>query len=242
MFSIIKDVSQMKNKIFFIFSLLFLWQPAAQALQERHLIIIHHAEGEHSITGIAHSNPKHPDYQDSRLTAKGKEQAQNTAERLVLHGFDNRNIAAVFVSPLPSAQETAEIISDFGIFPREKIIIDDRLIDAQAGDLEGEALEGHIKDLWHVSQEEVKKYDLETNFQVRTRMMQVYDQAQKQYPEGHIVFITHGTPAMELLQDIIQIEVRLNPAEAYVLPLIARKSQNTTSNIVASFDSAEQVG
>ena len=196
----------------------------AHALTERHLILIRHAEGEHNVKGVYNSNPKHPDYRPAHLTAQGKKQAISTAERLVLHGFDNRNIAAVYVSPLPRTRETAELIAEYGVFSKDKIHIDDRLVEAQAGELEGQLISKYSKDAWHVTLEEHQKYEVETNYDVRKRIMRAYDDAEKKYPNGHVIFITHGLPAMELLQDIVQIEVRLNPADTYLLPLVARNN------------------
>ena len=214
----------MKKIFLIIIVTLSSYVSVAYALTERHLILIRHAECEHNAKGVYNSNPKHPDYRPAHLTVQGKKQAISTAERLVLHGFDNRNIAAVYISPLPRARETAEIIAEYGVFSKDKIHIDERLIEAQAGELEGQLISKHSKDAWHVSLEEHQKYELETNYDVRKRIMSVYDDAEKKYPNGHVIFITHGLPAMELLQDIVQIEVRLNPADTYLLPLVSRSN------------------
>lgn len=212
----------MIKKIISTLVLLILTAQSANAISERHLIIIRHGEAEHNVRNVYNSNPNHPNYKPASLTTQGKLQAKQTAERLVLHGFDNRNINAVFVSPLPRTIETAQVMAEYGVFAKDKIKIEPRLIEAQSGDLEDEAQNKYTIDSWHISDADHKKFRAETNSQVRKRVLNLYDEIEKKYPDGHIVFVTHGMPAMELLQDIVQIEVKLNTAEAYLVPLIAR--------------------
>lgn len=194
----------------------------AYAFSERHLIIIRHAECESHVKGKYNSNPKHPHYKPAHLTPQGKKQAVGAAERLLLHGIDNRSIAAVYISPLPGARETAEIIAQYGVFNEDKIYIAEPLIEVQAGDLEGQDISKIDRDKWYTSLENHQKYELETNFNVRKRMLNFYDEVEKKHAQGHVIFITHGVPAMELLQDIVQIEVKLNFADIYLLPFISR--------------------
>lgn len=212
----------MIKRIICLFVILVINCHVAQAISERHLILIRHGEADHNLLGTFNSNPKHPNYKQANLTDYGKQQAKQTAERLVLHGFDNRNIAAVYVSPLPRTVQTAEKIAEYGVFTKDKIHVDTRLIESNAGDLENELQDKFMQDAWHVSEDDHQKYRLETNQQVRHRVLKIYDEVEKKYPNGHVIFITHGMPAMELLQDIVQIEVKLETAEAYLLPLVAR--------------------
>lgn len=212
----------MRNMVFYCLVLILIPLQSVFAISERHLILIRHGHAAHNQLGTFNSNPRHERYVPSHLTETGVQQAKNTAERLVLHGFDNRNIAAVYVSPLPRTVETAELIAEFGVFTKDKIIQDNRLIEAQAGELEGAVTADFVKDAWHVSEADTQEHQLESNQHVRGRMMSLYDDVIRKHPQGHIIFITHGMPAMELLQEVVQVEVRLNNAEAYLLPLISR--------------------
>src|SRR5690242_6173316 len=123
----------MKAKIF-IAGILFLVCQNVFALKERYLIIIRHAEATSNLVGQYNTNPRHPHYKPASLTPKGFEQAKQISELLLTYGFDNRNIAAVYVSPLPRTQETAQVIAEIGIFSADKIHIDPRLLEIQAGD------------------------------------------------------------------------------------------------------------
>lgn len=214
----------MKQFIVIQFLFVSLFSNIVWGLSERHIILIRSAEAQHNKTDTFNSNPKLTGHKVSELTKKGLTQAKDSAERLATHGFDNRNIAAVYVSSLPRAVQTAESMVAFGIFSKDKLNIDNRLNSPNAGLLEGTKTQDLDIDSWHISQEVMDKYHFEGNLHVRNRMLQLYDDIEKKHPTGHVLIIGHGVPLMELLQEIIQIEVRLNPGDAYLLPLTARHS------------------
>lgn len=208
----------------FISGLLLLFCQSALALKERHLIIIRHAEATSDLVGQYNTNPKHPHYKPASLTPKGFEQAKQISELLLTYGFDNRTIAAVYVSPLPRTQETAQVIAQMGIFSAEKIHVDSRLLDIQAGDREGLVQPPLIRETWHIDPKEAKSYRGEANDDVRERVLAIYDEAEKKYPQGHILFITDGIPAMELINTMTKTQVKLETAQAYMLPLQKRQA------------------
>lgn len=203
--------------------MLFIFSQSLFALQERHLIILRHGEAEQNITREYNSNPKHPRYKVAHLTDKGREQVKKTAETLLMHGFDNRNISAVYVSPLPRALETAQIVADIGVFSKDKIHVDNRLIETQAGDREGLNKEKLTKDPWLVGPNEAKFYKGESNEDVKKRVLAIYDEIEKKHKEGHVIFITHGMAGMELIDTLTQEKVRLGTAQVYILPLSDRQ-------------------
>ncbi len=213
----------MKINKWMVGALLMVITQSAAALQERHLIIVRHGEGEHNVTHFYNSNPKHPHYKPSHLTDKGQEQVKKAAEMLLTYGFDNRTIAAVYVSPLPRAIESAHIISDIGVFSPDKIHIDQRLIETQAGEREGLFKDSLTKDAWFVGPNEAKSYKGESNEDVRKRVLAIYDEIEKKHKEGHVIFITHGMPGMELIDTLTQERVRLETAQLYIVPLNNRQ-------------------
>lgn len=192
------------------------------ALQERHLIIIRHGECDHQLSHIYNSNPKHPNYKPASLTDKGKEDVQKAAELLLTHGFDNRNISAVYVSPLPRAVESAHIAAKIGVYDASKIKVDHRLIEAQAGEREGLFKDKYTKDSWIVGPNEAKSYKGESNEDVRKRVLAVYEEVAKKHKDGHVIFITHGMPGMELIDALTQERIRLETAQLYIVPLNSR--------------------
>lgn len=193
----------------------------AFALQERHLILMRAAEAEHNITHQYNSDPKHPAYIKSSLTAKGHEEVKKAAESLLSHGFDNRSIVAVYVSPLPRAVEMANIMSKIGVFESDKIHIDKRLAPRQAGDKEGKKAQD-IQELWWVGVHEANSHHAESNIEMRKRMVALYDSVEKKYTEGHIIFITHGAASMELIEILSKDKVKLQTAQSFLLPLAKR--------------------
>lgn len=212
---------KLKAAVFGLFILLI--AQVAFALQERHLIIMRAAE---SIPQVYHSNPNHPKYKPLHLTDEDQQKAKLSAEMLLTYGFDNRNITAVYISPLPRAVETATHLAQIGVFSREKIHIDPRLIEIQAGNREGLIQSKYTQDPWYVGCQEAKSYRGESNEQVRKRVLAVYDDIEKQHPDGHVLFITHGVPAMELIDSLAKVKVRLQTAQVYLIPLGKRTSFN----------------
>lgn len=211
----------MKTKMIFGLLLVILCQPLF-ALQEQHLIIIRHGEGDHNVWETFNSNPQHPHYKPSHLTENGVTQVKKTAELLLNYGFDNRNIAAVYVSPLPRTMETAQLIAQVGVFSPDKIHIDKRLIEHQAGDHEGLSSKLDTNQSWFVSEEEAKAFNGESSAQVRHRMIGLYNEVVKKSGSGHIVFITHGLPAMELIESLTNNKVKLHTAQVYLVPLVKK--------------------
>lgn len=211
-------------RIFIIIGLLFVCiVRTGWALNERHLIVIRSGEAQHHLSRMHNSNPNHPHYKPTTLTTKGQEEVNKAAQMLLSYGFDNRNIVAIYVSPLPRALETAQIMANIGIFSKEKIHVDQRLIDQLAGDREGKVKTSNSQDLWWVSEQEAKASGGESNTDVRRRMLSLYDEIEKQYPQGgHVLFITHGVPAMELIDGLTKSKVKLTNAQAYLVPLIPR--------------------
>ncbi|MFI4938318.1 MAG: histidine phosphatase family protein [Candidatus Berkiellales bacterium] len=193
------------------------------ALQERHLILIRHGEAEHNTAHQYHSNPKHSNYKPSHLTQKGRTEVENTSELLLTYGFDNRSIVAVYVSPLPSAIETAQLLAKIGVFSEDKIHVEERLIDRQMGDREGETESKYKTDKWWVGINEAKSFDGESNDDVRKRLLAFYDEIEKKHEKGHVIFITHGVPSLEVIEGLTKNKIKLQTAQAFLLPLTPRK-------------------
>ena len=89
------------------------------ALQERHLIIVRHAQ----------ALPSQATSDSGALTTKGQQQAKEIAELLLRYGFDNRSIEAVLVPPLQAAHETATLVAKIGVFGQDKIKTNEQLLD-----------------------------------------------------------------------------------------------------------------
>ena len=169
---------------FFVLILISLISQNIFALSERHVIAVRCPEARHNIEGTFNADPRQTNYQISNLTTGGKQQSRSIAERLAVHGFDNRNIVAVYISPLPRAMQTAKIMSNYGIFTEDKIHIDARLTNALVGSLESKPQSELRQDPWHLSQETAQKYDVESNRRVRHRMLAFYDGIEKKIPQG----------------------------------------------------------
>lgn len=190
-----------------------------KALDAQHLIVVRAAQAEHDAEGFFHSNPKHPHYRVSNLTLSGKEQVNQIAEQLLSNGFDNRNIAAVFVSPLPSAVQTAQALAKIGVFSKRKIVIDKRLTERKAGQREGDNIDANQPyDQW-ISTTQAKLQQAESNLDVHQRIVSLLAKVKNKKYKGHVLAITHGIPALILIEELSHHSVLLAPAQIYLIPL-----------------------
>lgn len=180
---------------------------------EQQLIVIRHGEAGNNIEKVYNSNPANPNYKIFNLTEAGIQATQKTAKDLMAQGFSNNNIVAVFVSPLPRANQTADVLVQEGLVSKDKIISDKRLIELNAGDLEGKP----VFPTWEPSF--AKDYHAESEEQVKNRVKEFYDSILDQYPQGNIIVVTHALAAQDIIELIIHKIVKLNPGEAKVVPL-----------------------
>lgn len=180
---------------------------------EQQLIVIRHGEAGNNIEKVYNSNPENPNYKIFNLTEAGILTTQKTAKDLIAQGFSNDNIAAVFVSPLPRTKQTADILVQQGLVSKDKLILDKRLIESNAGDLEGKPTFPNWKPSF------AKEYHAESGEQVKNRIKEFYDSILDQYPQGNIIVVTHALASQDLIELITHQIVKLNPGEAKVVPL-----------------------
>lgn len=194
--------------------------PSAPATAtEPKLIIIRHAEATSNVDNVYNTNPENPTYQAVHLTEKGREQAAKTAKELKAQGFNPTNITQVFVSPLPRSMETAEILANQGLFAKDKIVLDKRLTEQQAGELEGKT------QLPNWTDDVAKKNHAETDEDVRIRALDFYAFLANKYFVGNTLIITHAKPASQLIEAASHEKVKLAPGEAKVVPLNSTKGK-----------------
>jgi len=197
----------------FLFAIFFSALSLSLHSMEQQLIIIRHGEAGNNIEKVYNSNPENPNYKIFNLTEAGILTTQKTAKDLIAQGFSNNNIAAVFVSPLPRTKQTADILVQQGLVSKDKLILDKRLIELNAGDLEGKP----TFPTWKPSFE--KDYHAESEEQVKNRIKEFYDSILDQYPQGNIIVVTHALAAQDLIELVTHQIVKLNPGEAKVVPL-----------------------
>ncbi|MES2211584.1 MAG: histidine phosphatase family protein [Pseudomonadota bacterium] len=183
------------------------------------LLVVRHGTSDHHITKVHSSNPDHPNYKPSHITAEGREEAQKVAKKLLAHGYCNDNIEAVYVSPLPRSQETAEAMADMGLFDRKKIIVDVRLIGNRAGDRENMRPQDEYVD---------PALNGESQAEVAARMMAFYDGLAAQDPQKNVILVAHSSPAADLIESITLHRIKLHPGECMVLPIKRRNSKQAT--------------
>lgn len=171
------------------------------ALTERHLIIICHGDEK----GRLLEKTENP----GTVNEQNVLYAKQIANLLITYGFDNRSIAAVFVPPNKNTRHVAEKIAEIGLFTKNKIHADKRLSDKNTSFFKNNKKNENPVKL--------------SNAEVRKKVLEIYDEAESQYPTGHVLFLTPGLPAMELIDGVIHSKIQLRTAQAYMLPLVKRE-------------------
>jgi broad specificity phosphatase PhoE len=184
---------------------------------EQELIVIRHGEAGNNLEKVYNSNPENPHYKPFNLTEAGIQTTQKTVKKLQDLGFNNSNIVAVFVSPLPRTLQTADILVQQGLVSKDKIIVDKRLIEQNAGDLEGKK----TFTTWQPSFS--KEYNAESLEQVQNRVKDFYDSLLQTYPQGNIIVVTHALVSQDLIEIVTHQVVKLTPGEAKIIPLRQQK-------------------
>lgn len=195
-----------------IFLLLTFCASAAET-PTRYFILVRHGQASNNLENVYNSDPNNPHYKPANLTEQGKAEVKQTAQSLIAQGFSKDNIVAVFTSPLPRSVQTAQIMSKEGLFPADMIAEDPRLTEMRAGDMEGKA----VVPLWPMSF--AIMHHGETQEQVNRRVLEFYEFVQKEYPSGNVVIITHGGPALSLIELLTRQEVKLGTGQALLLPI-----------------------
>lgn len=175
------------------------------------LAVIRHGEAEHNVKRVYNANPKLPNYFISNLTENGREVTLKTAQELIEKGFTVETVEAVYVSPLPRTQQTAQLLAESGVFCKSKIITDERLKETLKGKLEGQGL----LNLWN--DELALEHDAETDQEITDRIHAFC--ADLPEHEGRVLIVTHGVPALKLTTIISgSNQPRLSTGEAWIHP------------------------
>ncbi|MGY0219780.1 histidine phosphatase family protein [Endozoicomonadaceae bacterium StTr2] len=184
-------------------------------------VLIRHAEGLHNVERFYSSNPSHPNYKPAPLTPKGRQQASDLGVLLKSqYQIKQSDILAVICSPLPRAQQTAELLLSHFYMNKEQIATEPGIIETQLGEREGKNHDQYQeKDFWFPASPE--SFGAETNEAVTRRMLQVWNQTAAQYQgkSGYVLFISHGSPLFLLIEALEGQGVRFQKAGHKMLPL-----------------------
>ena len=166
---------------------------------KRQLVIIRHGEGEHLTEGFFSSRPAHPNYRPAHLTPKGRAQSIRAGRQLAEAQIRDADTQVVLTSPLPRTLETAEGVLEGSGIHRDKLVVEDLLLEISLGDMEGTSTQAWIDSgRWFTDFSDAHTYGGETNEDVIKRMRALLDVIATTYTEGHVIAVTHSLPAYEL--------------------------------------------
>jgi isoleucyl-tRNA synthetase len=120
---------------------------------------------------------------DNTLTERGREQVREAAKELA-----NKGIDVIIASPIPRAQETAEIIAgEIGV----KVIEDDRLRETGFGTFEGKSIADFRKAYSCVSKQEENRDGVETFDSIVARCQSFVEEINTRYRAKTILVVGH---------------------------------------------------
>ncbi|MSR71321.1 MAG: isoleucine--tRNA ligase [Candidatus Taylorbacteria bacterium] len=148
-------------------------------------IVMRHGECVHNVQNILSTKADVPHH----LTEKGKEEVMISAEKLKKEKID-----VVITSPFVRTKETTDIVAGIINYPKDKIIVDDRITEIKAGVFDGKAInEYHAQ---FKTQEEYFTKTLEggENFNdIRKRVGNFIYDIDSKYENKTILIVSHDT-------------------------------------------------
>ena len=153
--------------------------------------VIRHGEAENNTLNVCSSKATNPHH----LTEVGKEQVKEALEEL-----KKKKIDVIISSPFVRTKETAEIISEGIGIKKTDIIFDERIIEAQVGDLEGK----NVDEYRSFAGSLLGKFTQATSNgeslnETKNRVGDFIYDIDKKYSDKNILIVTHEYPAWFLL-------------------------------------------
>jgi broad specificity phosphatase PhoE len=128
------------------------------------------------------------------LTEVGKKQVSTTAQAFVEKGLSDKNVRAVYISPLPRTRETAKIITDALQISPNKTHINDHIAEIKMGTWEGKKYEEFPWNSYDFSHGH--EYGGETVDDVNKRIKILIDKILSECDRNsNVIIVTHRLPA-----------------------------------------------
>ena len=144
------------------------------------------------------------------------QQVSESADMLMQEGFNSQNIGAVLYSPLLRTKETAQVLVAKGLIQESVLQEESRLIEVQMGSREGMPYQNFRQRSFDHS--DAQAWDGETDEDVRGRIIGLCREIGERFQHGHIMLITHGSPAMELSKTYSPMRVPLSTGGTCIIP------------------------
>ena len=144
--------------------------------------VMRHGEGEHNISGIARTRVD----DDTHLTDNGRVKATSSAKDL-----KDRDITAIYVSPLIRTRETAEIVADIIGLPKDKIVIDERIKEIDAGVWNGKPF-SFTSYFNTIDSYETPIEGGESPMDVKRRVGDFLNEINSKHKDENILIVSHG--------------------------------------------------
>lgn len=177
------------------------------------VVVVRHGQSDHNVVHRFNSNPLSKQYTPSHLTEVGRVQVTTTAHELLDAGITGSAVTAVYVSPLPRAQETAEILVQGLKISHDRVHTEPRITEVQMGEKEG----SKTYLVWNRAN--AHAYGGETEEDVFDRVKLFIDDLLKQYTNGTVLIVTHATPASQVLRALGHESRVLGKAEAEIVQI-----------------------
>ena len=179
-----------------------------------------HGEAEHNVENRYNSAPGHPAYKARHLTLSGREQARQSADELQIKGITDESICRILVSPLPRAQETANIVAGKLQVPGFRKKTADDLIENQAGAREEQRITDYNdRDDWFADDPESFGGETYTGIEQRVRRVleSIINDPDCDLNTQYILLVSHGVPVYVMLSLLTGKGERISPASYRII-------------------------
>jgi isoleucyl-tRNA synthetase len=145
--------------------------------------VMRHGEAEQNVLGIVDSaNPE-----KYHLTEKGRAQIREKAETL-----KGKDIGRIFVSPYARARETAEIVAETIGFPKDALVVDDRLREFDFGERSGISIDEWIRIRSTLADFSVPNPGGESYIDAKRRFGDFLYEMERAHAGENILIVSHG--------------------------------------------------
>jgi len=180
---------------------------------------------------------------DVKLTEEGEKQASKVAKF-----FEGKQPDIIFSSPMTRAKQTAKIITSHNKF--SEAIVDSRIREKDFGDkLEGMSWSNFKKQYPklagsnHTNNFDFTPYGGDSATQMRNRLYEFFLEKYQQYPNKHVIVVTHGGVILMLAGDFQKLVLDFRCVETELMhgncDVWAWKFDEEEANIIKFYESGD---
>lgn len=154
-----------------------------KAVKIGNIFVVRHGEGEHNVNHVLSTTRD----DGVQLTENGRKQAKEIGKKLA-----EKNINAMYASPLLRTQKTAKLIKEHGNIEAE-IITDERICEIDGGTMHGKTIEEWKAQFEEKNRFQANPHNGESEADVEVRFLEFLKEISEKHTGENVIIVTHGS-------------------------------------------------